>query len=275
MLMTNCSLMSSKQPPLQKGNNPMDAWQQMLAFRLMTLHTAVMNVSIHSKIGRQPIGYDRTAGFNGKTDKPVQTCFGHIRNATKTDPPDSLTVLFSRYDNHGFFFSQAAHNTFFIAAPVCFVNLHYSPEPISARTNHGSSQFVQKCPTRFITTQTKYSLQPLRAHPVFLAGNVPHGTKPQSQRQMAILKNGACSNRNLIFASSALPKTATHWPSCSPLTTRADKTFWPTKNKQVFSACLFTRKSSLQFRKCTRKFLTHTSYTTDSMKLSQVDIPKS
>src|SRR3990167_6778998 len=99
MLMTDCSLMSSKEPPLQKGNYSMDTRQQMLAFGLTTLHMAGVNVTFHTAIGIQSIGCNRAAGLYGLFNKPMQTCFGHIRNATKPDAPDAFAVLFGSY-NH-------------------------------------------------------------------------------------------------------------------------------------------------------------------------------
>src|SRR3989304_5481148 len=98
----------------------------MLAFRLMTLHMAVVNVSFHTTIGIHSIGYNRTAGFDGMLYKPMQACLGHIMNATKSDTPDAFTVLFGCHNNQGLFLRQSANDAFFIAAPVGFVYLYPS-----------------------------------------------------------------------------------------------------------------------------------------------------
>ncbi len=108
MLMTDCTLMSSKEPPLQKGNYSMDTRQQMLAFWLATLHMSGVNETFHAAIGIQSIGCNRTAGLYGLLNKPMQTCFGYIRNATKPDTPDAFAVLFSSHNNQSFFLGQAA-----------------------------------------------------------------------------------------------------------------------------------------------------------------------
>ena len=71
------------------------------------------------------------------------------------------------------------------------------------------------------------------ARPVLLAGNLPNGTKPQSQRLVGVLKDGTGGNGSLIPTNPANQPT----PSCRPgivgLASRAHKSVRPTQSRQI------------------------------------------
>ena len=72
MIVADGSLMGTYQPPLEKGDDTVDARQQMFAFRLIPLHLSIMNLADQIEIGWQPIRPHGAARLNGLSNKIVQ-----------------------------------------------------------------------------------------------------------------------------------------------------------------------------------------------------------
>src|ERR1700686_1022474 len=75
--MADGSLVGTHQPPLEKGDDPVGARQQVFAFRLVPLHLSIMIIAGQIKIGRQPIRSHGAARLNGLSNKDMQgfPCF--------------------------------------------------------------------------------------------------------------------------------------------------------------------------------------------------------
>src|SRR5260370_8261666 len=80
---------------------------------------------------------------------------------------------------------------------------------------------MQHRPSGLVAAKTQNTLQAQSADAVLLARDLPHGSEPDRQRQMAVLKDGARRDRHLIAALVASP---TITPNQTPLSSPAPRT---------------------------------------------------
>jgi hypothetical protein len=92
---------------------------------------------------------------------------------------------------------------------------HSGPERPPSRMHHRAAQFMQQCPGRLVALQPQHPLQTHGADSVLLVRYVPSGRKPESQRQVAVLKDGPGGHRNLVAASRTSPKKIGFRPTLS------------------------------------------------------------
>src|ERR1035438_391248 len=116
---------------------------------------------------------------------------------------------------------------------------------------------MQTGPCRLITAPAKHTLQCYRAHPVFLAGQPPHGAKPHSQWRSRILKHRACGRRNLIAAICALNTARLQRPALPYIASRTTKSVRPAEIEQVLPASLLRAEAPLKLLKRPRIILFH------------------
>lgn len=161
-----------------------------------------MDISVQSEIGGQTVGSHRASRRNGLSDEPVQRGPGHVRDRTKTDAADALSILLSCSDHHGLEFRPPADGTRFLSAPVGLVHLDDAIQSVAARADHGPAQFMQHRPRRLVTAQAENALQTQSAA-VLLAGHLPHGGERDRQRQATVLKDGPRFGRHLVPAMVA------------------------------------------------------------------------
>ena len=135
--------------------------------------------------------------------------------------------------NQGFTLGLSAENTFFLAAPVGFIDFHYATQPLPPRTYHRPPQLVQPRPGRLVAAQPENALQTQRAGPVLLRGHVPDRPEPQPQRFARVLEDRAGGHRRLPPAAGALPPHLTHRPSPLMPACRTAETVRPAQPEQV------------------------------------------
>ena len=130
----------------------------------------------------------------------MQRIGGGIANPTEPNAAHASAVLLGRDDDQRLLEPAAAARPVLGSADVGFVDLDTSGEPLAPRSHHGPTQLVEPGPGRLIAAQPQHSLQTQGTHSILLTGDVPHGPEPSDKRQMAILKDGARSDRGLIPA---------------------------------------------------------------------------
>jgi len=255
--MAHGTLMGSQQPPFQQGNYAMDARQQVFSLGLMSLHLPVMHVAPQGPVSVQPVRSYRAARFDDFVNKTVQ----HL-SARRVDPPhpnatDARPILFCRNDNQGLFFGFSADYAFFLATPERLVDFHRALQAITARPDHRAPEFVQQRPGGLVAAQPQQSLDRQGTASVLLARDIPHGSKPKHQRQMAILKNRASRDGRLMSAIAAHPATTTRPPRGLSATFRTNKTGRPTEGEQVIPARPVGVKTTLKLHQRFRIILPH------------------
>src|ERR1017187_6030412 len=110
---------------------------------------------------------------------------------------------------------------------------------------------------RLITAPAKHTLQCYRAHPVFLAGQPPHGAKLHIQWRWRILKHRACGRRNFRAAICALNTARLQRPALPYITSRTTKSVRPAEIEQVLPASLLRAEAPLKLLKRPRIILFH------------------
>jgi hypothetical protein len=111
--------------------------QQVLALWLMSLHLPIVGVARQTQIGVPPIGANRTARFDRLPDKAMQALATGVGDATQSHSPDALAVFLGRYGDQGLVLRLPTDNTLFRAAPVRFIDLYNTGEPVPPRPHHG------------------------------------------------------------------------------------------------------------------------------------------
>src|SRR5882724_3789437 len=95
----------------------------------------------------------------------------------------------------------------------CLVSHFNDPtQPLATRPHHGLSKFMEHQPGCSVAAQAKNPLQAQGTDAVFLAGHVPHGSKPSPHRQVSVLEDGSCQYGNLPTAFRTKPETTRHLP---------------------------------------------------------------
>ena len=244
------SLMCTQQPPFQQRHHLMHPGKEVLAFRLKALHMPVVRVAAEPHVGVQSICSHDATRLNHVSDEAVQAGFGQIGNASQTNTADPFPVFFSGDDDYGLVLSQPSDNARFLTAPVGFVHLNCTTQPITTGSHHSSTKFVQPCPRRHIAPQTKHLLQTYGTRSVLLTGNMPDCPKPHPQRLSCVLKNGPCSHRSLIAASSTDQSSPRARPASRAAASWTNKAFGPSKLEQIIPTGVFGRKPILKFKDC-------------------------
>jgi len=81
---------------------PVHPLEQVLAFGLTTLYTAVMRIALQPQIGVLAIGLHGAANLEGMSDEAMQAGLCQIGNTTQTNSSDFPAVLLRR--TRGFHF---------------------------------------------------------------------------------------------------------------------------------------------------------------------------
>jgi len=244
----NRALVGAEQPSFQQRDHAMDARKQMLSLFLLALYMAIMNVSFQPQIGSPAVGPDRASRRNCRSNKPMQALAGRVRYRTQTNASDALSILFGGDDNQSLFFRSSSDCSGFLSAPVSLVHLDNAIQSVAARANHGPAQLMQHRPGRLVAAQAEYPLETQGAHAVLLAGDLPHGAKPDRQRYVTVLKDGPRSDRHLVSAMAAKPTCPPNRPGIGSRTPRTDPSAGPTQCREVLNTGFFGAKASLQLK---------------------------
>src|ERR1019366_3615716 len=122
--------------------------------------------------------------------------------------------------------------------------------------HHRPAQLVQQCPSVLVAAQTKHTLQAQGADAIFLGSHLPHGPKPNRQRQFAVLEDRARQDRGFPTAVFTTPKMASDRQPAAT-TGGTNKTLRPPQGKQIGPAIRFVTEAPFQFQKRARIILCH------------------
>ena len=195
------------------------------------------------------IGKNGAARFNCLRYKTMKAFSGGVRDSVHTNSSDRFPSLFRGHYNQGLFEGLSSSNSFFKTSQVSFINLDSSRQPIPARPDHSSSDFMKPSPRRFVATKAEDTLEPETTCPILLGNNPPYGSKPDDQRLSSSLKDGSGNYGCLVSAIRTLKERISNWPSFCSAATRAPKSIRPTQTKQVRTARLLGEEAGLKFSK--------------------------
>ncbi len=252
------ALVNSKQPALEQCGNTVNFGQNILT-NYSFLSDDLMPISQfrQSAVSFPAICLDCASGFNTINNSSLQTGARGIWNTPKPDSSNFIAFFDLCHHNYQYFTCCSTPTLSWSFSPnITFIYLNRTREPVSPRAHHSAPKLVQPGPSYTITAKSQGPLHPKSIRPIFLAGYIPNGTKPKFQWLFRILKNCAGHNINLHSATGALKqKMSFNWPSFSMSTFWAFKAFRPTKLKQIFPACFFSRKPFFKFEQGFRVIL--------------------
>ena len=140
---------------------------------------------------------------------------------------DVAPSFFSSNDNQGFLKGLSAPNALFKSSQICLIDLDSTKQTISARSNHGPSDFMKPRPCCLITTKTKDALEPESTCTVFLGDDPPYSSEPNHQGFSCSFEDGSSYDRCLIPTGRTLKKQLSNGPSLCSVTTRTPEAVRP------------------------------------------------
>jgi hypothetical protein len=257
VLVADRTLESAKEPALQERDHAMDVWKQVLAFRLATLDLPLMGVSTKADIRGEAVGTHDTSRFNRLRDERLEPVRGQFWDAAQADASDPFAVLFGGDDNQRLVLGSPSGDALLPCAPIGFVDLDGTAQPLSTRTDHCASHLMQHDPGCPVAPQSQNPLKTQCAGSGLLTGDEPHGAKPDRQGEMRILEDRPRGDGDLMTARSAKEASVRHSPEGSPGAAGAHEPLGPAKRKQVFPAGFLGPKPLLELRKSRREILFH------------------
>src|SRR5271157_5141505 len=253
MNMLYATLVSAKQPPLEKRGSVVDAWHRHVSrIGAGTDHGDLMFVPG----GRQPgiaapaVGVDQSTRYRGGLNEGQKAGARDVLDATKTYPADALTVLFGGDRNYGLGFGIPAALAFFHTANIGLVHLYRSTERVPSGADHCPAQLVQPGPGRLVTAEAKNTLQPQSTDAVLLVGDIPHCHEPHAQRLSGVLKDRPSRQRRLPLAPLAVQQPPRRHPRLAgPSAVRADESVRPAQTLDILAASSVTAEPLVNFLK--------------------------
>ena len=85
------------------------------------------------------------------------------------------------------------------------VDLDLAMQRLAGGVDHGSAQFVEHQPRRFIAAEPELALQPHRRNPPRVRRHQIRRPEPLGQRQLGVVEDGPRGQRDLVPAARALP----------------------------------------------------------------------
>jgi hypothetical protein len=245
----NRPLMRSQQPAFQQRSGPVSQGQQVFS-SLGGFPDHRMDVSQGSQltIASPIVCAHHAAWLHGCLDRSRETLCRSIGHATQPDSPET-TFVFLGGDHHQSLARGAATAlTRLFAANVGFINLNGTGQPVTAWPHHGYPKFLQPDPSSFIAWQAQNPLQSQRTDTIFLAGNMPNGSKPQPQWLPGVLEDGSRGDRDLRIALATAIQASLGLPGFIIATSRTRKPRRPPQLKQLSTAGLFRSKPLFEFQ---------------------------
>ena len=235
----NGTLVCTQKPPFKQRSNQV---RQLKFLRGKDLSTKAL--TRQCAISQPIIRLDHASWSNHFSYKTTQAVRRGIFDCGQTNSTKTIwCFIFNGNRHQDFPFGPTSRFSRLLTPHICFVHLHEPRKLIPVRSYHGTSQTMEPFPGRLVTTQTKYSLQSQSIRSIFLAGNMPHRSKPKSQRFMSSMKNRASCNGGLSTALLAEPQTTFCLPSLLTVTGRTYESVRPAHLSKVFPAGLFGSKS--------------------------------
>ena len=152
-------------------------------------------------VGSPAIGSDRRSRAHRRLDEGHEALAGDVLDTRHADTAGAAPADFGGNRDNRFLFCFPPRNANFPAAQVGFIDFDLAIQKVSARSNHGSAQLVELCPSRLKTAQAENSLHPQRTETMLLVRHIPHRLKPKPQRLPRSLEDRPRGGRGLTLAS--------------------------------------------------------------------------
>ena len=148
----------------------------------MTANSMLVAQRRQASVAAPTVSVDGRSGHGDGPNEGDQAVRRYVGDAVQTDAANATTAFLCRHDDNGLVLGLTSAPALFRAADVSLVDLDLTGEAIAARADHRPAQFMQPGPGRLVAAQTEHPLEAQRTDAVLLAGDEPHGEKPQPQR---------------------------------------------------------------------------------------------
>lgn len=113
-----------QKPTFEQRDHAMSAWKQVLLFRLLHLHLAVMDVAMQSHIGMPAVGSNHAPWRNNLPNEPVKAGSGDVWDGAQTDAADAISILLGDDDDASLQLCFPPYCAGFLSSPV----IEHSPK---------------------------------------------------------------------------------------------------------------------------------------------------
>ena len=198
----------------------------------------------------QAIGVDGRARGHVLFEKTGDGGRLEIRKNPHTDAPRPTAPLFDgRQDERGPPAFELATPTQPRLRPTNpgIVDFDRAMQRLAGGINHGTAQFVEYQPRRFIAAKPELALQPQRRNTPRVGRHQIRRPEPLGQRQLGVVEDGPRGQRNLMPATRTLPPPPIdeHIGGPSP-TASTHKPVRPATRRQILLAGDFGGESALK-----------------------------
>ncbi len=240
--------MSPQQPSHQERRDSVRQWQEVITQARGFSNDLVLKAKSRQSIVSSPaIRMDFRSRFDHLLHRRFETLASSVCYSTQANSTDAFFRLLRRNDHQGLARCSAASFSRPLSANENYIHLNHAGKPITSWPDHSPPKFVQPIPSGVIPTQPQNQLQAQGTHTALLTGDISQGFKPKSQRLVCVVKEGACSRRNLVIALHAPELPSVHSPSLVGLASWANKSIRPSQLRDVVSAGWFGRKPLAKF----------------------------
>ena len=131
-----------------------------------------------------------------------------IGNHLKPDATRSAAPDFDGTDDERSVAQLAPTSKSFLIADVRLIHFHLAAQRLSPGPEHGSAQFLEHRPGRFVAADPELTLKLERRHPRRVRGDQVRRPEPLPQPSARTVQHRAGCHRGLIAARLALPEMA-------------------------------------------------------------------
>ncbi len=202
MPMLHAALMGSHQPSFEQRGNVVNAGHDHVGRIGATADdgdSMLVAQRRQASVAAPTVSVDGRSGHGDGPNEGDQAVRRYVGDAVQTDAANATTAFLCRHDDNGLVLGLTSAPALFRAADVSLVDLDLTGEAIAARADHRPAQFMQPGPGRLVAAQTEHPLEAQRTDAVLLAGDEPHGEKPQPQRLARVPATPFRHARGLLF----------------------------------------------------------------------------
>ena len=259
--MADSTLMGPREPAFQERSHPVTQGQEAVSHRCLSAHY-FMDVTerMQAVIAAPTICVYHAPRFHSVLNSSSQALAGGIRYPFEPNTSYTLSVLLRSYNHKCLSCSTTAPFPRFLAANIRFVHFDRTRQPISAGSDHSSSELMEPRPGGFVAPQSQNTFQSQCTRTIFLAGYPPNCTEPHRKRLTSALEDRPCCYRRLMTALRTLKQNLSNRPGLIVLTSRAAESFGPSQLKKIISAALFGREPSFEIAQGLRVILHGSEY---------------
>ncbi len=197
-------MVNTQPPPIKEAGYPMNLGHDNVGWVAAggNIFRLVFEAdSRETVVGSPAIGSNRCSRAHSRLDERNEALGGCVLDTRHADTTGAPTPDFGGNRDNRFLVCFPPRNANLPAAHIGFVDLDLAIQKLSARSNHGPAQLMEPCPSRLITAQAEYSLNPKRTDAVLLMRHIPHRLEPKPQRFPRTLEDRPRGRRRLTLAS--------------------------------------------------------------------------